>query len=158
MRTRTLLTLALSVVLLVSALAGPAAAGKKYELQQIGTGTWTAIDGGRAFTGTSAGHPVEGTTTGEITVEDGTLPPWPGCEPATGTISTTDGGVTVVLSVWGKLCHGVPLTADLVFLGWYDVVSYDGAKGRRVADGRGSLDIRSFSDGTLQWMITGDLY
>ena len=157
MRTRTLLTLALSVLLLVSVLAGPAAA-KKTELQLIGTGTWTAIDGGRDVTGTSAGQPLEGTTTGTFAVADGTLPPWPGCEEATGTVTTTDGRHTLVLTTWGTLCHGYATTADLVFMGWYDVVSYDGARGRRVADGRGSIDVRSFKDGTLQWMITGNLY
>ncbi len=157
MRTRTLLTLALTVVLLVAALAGPAAA-RKSDVSLIGRGTWTALEDGRAFQGPSTGTPLEGTTSGTFTAVDGALPPWPGCTPGEGTVTTTDGTHTLVLRIWGDLCQAVHPAADLVLIGWYDVVSYDGARGRRVPDGRGSIDIRSFDDGTLQWMITGQLY
>jgi hypothetical protein len=153
---RTLIT-GLVAVALILAFAGPAAA-KKYGVEQSGRGSWDHIAGGVSFTGTTIGSPVEGETVGTIATLDGTLPPWPGCEDATGTMTTTDGRTTLVVEIRGSLCLAVAPSGYLVFRGWYDVVEYTGARGRRVADGTGSLSMEFLADGYGQWMAIGDLY
>jgi hypothetical protein len=138
--------------------AGPAAA-RRPAVEQIGRGTWATADPGLTFSGTTEGLPFSGDTVGSITPDDGQMPPpMGGCVPGSGTATTESGSLRLTLAFSGKMCSMVAPTGHIVFLGWYDVVEYSGAKGKRVASGRGSVDIRSFTDGTIQWMIDGDLY
>ena len=156
MRIRTIIaTLSVAAAALVG-VSEPAHAAKPV-LQQIGRGTWTTDGAGATFNGETAGVPVAGTTTGFIAPDDGSNPPWPGCEPGSGSITTTANNQSLTLELWGSICTAVHPDARLVFIGWYRVTHFD-AKGRRVADGVGGIDVRSFADGTIQWMMSGDLY
>lgn len=157
MRIKTMFAMLL-VAAIVTGAAGPASA-KRPIVEQVGRGTWaTATTGeGVTFTGTTTGLPMDGDTEGSLGPADGTLPPWPGCEPGTGTITTTSGRETLTVALTGNLCRSVSPAGYLVFIGWYDVVSYTG-RGNRVADGRGSVDLRVLTDGSAQWMLLGDLY
>lgn len=157
MKTRSILTVALAAVIVVAALAGPAAA-KKYGVSQAGRGTWSHATAGVTFSGATTGAPFDGATVGSVEADDGTLPPWPGCEPASGTMTTTSEDSTLTLRLWGNLCRAVSPAGYLVFRGWYQVVDYSGAKGRRVADGVGGLGMEFLADGYAQWMPQGDLY
>ena len=73
-------------------------------------------------------------------------------------MTTTTEGKTITIELWGNICTAVHPDGRLVFIGWYRVTHFDAAKGHRVADGVGGFDLRSFADGTLQWMLSGDLY
>ena len=157
MRIRTIIaSLSLGAAALVG-IAQPAGAAKP-GLEQYGRGTWTTEGAGATFAGETSGLPVAGATTGYIGPNDGTNPPWPGCEPGSGSMTTTNDGKTLTIEVWGDICTAVHPDARLVFIGWYRVTHFDGAKGRRVADGVGGIDFRSFADGTIQWMLSGNLY
>lgn len=158
MRTRTTTMALVATVLLLGTLAGPAAA-RKYGVEQAGRGTWTHIEAGVAFVGTTTGSPFDGTTTGEVAADDGSLPPWPGCEAGSGTMTTVaEDGRRLTLRFWGDLCRAVSPSGYLVFRGWYEVTEYTGGKGRRVADGVGGLGMEFLADGYAQWMPMGDLY
>lgn len=156
MRTKMMLAMLLAATLLVF-VAGPAGA-KKPIIEQAGHGTWAPAISGVTFTGTTTGRPLSGDTDGEIAPTDGTLPPWGGCEPGSGTITTTSEGETLTLALTGDLCRAVAPAGYLVFIGWYDVVGYTGAKGKRVPDGRGGVDLRVLADGSAHWLVQGDLY
>jgi hypothetical protein len=157
MRIRTIIA-TLSVAAAAFVGVGEPAHAAKPGLQQIGRGTWTTDGAGASFTGETAGVPVAGTTTGFVGPDDGSNPPWPGCEPGSGSMTTTDNGKSLTVELWGNICTAVHPDARLVFIGWYRVTHFDAAKGRRVADGVGGIDVRSFGDGTIQWMMSGDLY
>lgn len=158
MQTRRTVVIALAAItMLVALFTGPAAA-KRPGVEQIGRGTWATADPGLTFSGTTEGLPFSGATVGSITPDDGQMPPWGGCVPGSGTATTESGSLRLTLVFTGKICSIVAPTGHIHFLGWYDVVEYTGAKGKRVADGRGSIDFRSLTDGTIQWMIDGDLY
>ena len=157
MRIKTIIaSLSIATAALVG-IAGPADAGKP-GVEQVGRGTWTTDGAGATFTGETSGVPVAGTTTGYISPNDGTNPPWPGCEPGSGSMTTTNNGKTLTVELWGDICTAVHPDGRLVFNGWYRVTHFDAAKGRRVADGVGGIDVRSFGDGTIQWMLAGELY
>lgn len=157
MHIRMIIITALATVSFITAVAGPAAA-QKYGVEQVGRGSWEHMTGGVSFSGTTTGRPVEGTTVGNVATNDGTLPPWPGCEDASGTITTTDGRRTLVVGVRGTLCRAVSPAGYLVFRGWYDVLDYSGSRGKRIADGTGGLSMEFLADGSGQWMLGGDLY
>ena len=157
MRIRTLIA---SLAVATATVAGVAqtADAARPKVNQFGTGTWTTDGAGATFTGETSGAPLSGTTTGFIDPNDGTNPPWPGCEPGSGSMTTTADGKTVTIELWGDICTAVHPDGRLVFIGWYRVTHYDAKKGNRVADGVGGIDLRSFGDGTIQWMLSGDLY
>jgi hypothetical protein len=158
MRIRSLIaSLTLATAALIG-VAAPADAGSKPKLEQYGRGTWTTEGAGATFTGDSLGNPFPGATTGWIAPDDGTNPPWPGCEPGSGEMTTTSAdGKTLTIELWGNICTAVHPDGRLIFKGWYTVTHFDG-KGHRVADGVGGLDVHTFGDGTAQWMLAGDLY
>ena len=157
MRIRTIIASLSVAAVAVLGVAEPAHAGKP-RVEQVGRGTWTTEGAGATFTGETSGLPLTGTTTGFIGPNDGTNPPWPGCEPGSGAMTTTTDGQTLTIELWGNICTAVHPDARLVFIGWYRVTHFDAAKGRRVADGVGGIDVRSFGDGTIQWMLSGQLY
>ena len=157
MRIRTIIA-SLSIAAATFVGVADSAQAAKPRVEQIGTGTWTTDGAGATFTGESSGVPVTGTTTGFIGPNDGSNPPWPGCEPGSGSMTITSDTATFSVELWGDICTAVHPDARLVFIGWYRVTHFDAAKGRRVADGVGGLDVRSFADGTLQWMFSGALY
>lgn len=157
MNARSILAVALATVVVLAALTGPATA-KKYGVSQAGHGTWSHATAGVTFAGDTTGAPFDGATVGSVEADDGTLPPWPGCESASGTMTTTGDGRTLTFRLWGDLCRAVSPAGYLVFRGWYQVVDYSGGKGRRVADGVGGLGMEFLADGYAQWMPQGDLY
>jgi hypothetical protein len=157
MRVHRMLGGVLAAVVAVVVVAGPASAAKP-RVEQIGRGPWTATASGATFTGETTGTPLDGATVGSVAVDDGTMPPWPGCEPGSGSITTSNGNRTFTVTFSGNLCWSVAPTGHLVLIGWYDVTEFTGAKGKRIADGRGSIDLRVLADGTAQWMLSGDLY
>ena len=84
MRIRSLLAgLSLATATLVG-LAEPVHATAKPKLDLYGRGTWTTDGAGATVTGNSDGNPVAGATPGWIGPDDGTNPPWSGCEPGSG--------------------------------------------------------------------------
>ena len=158
MRTRSLIA---SLSLATAALAGiaePAHAAAKPKLDLFGHGTWATDGAGATVTGDSSGNPFAGVTTGWVAPDDGTNPPWGGCEPGSGELTTVSAdGKTVTVELWGSICTAVAPAGRLTFKGWYTVVHFDG-KGNRVADGVGAADLQTFADGTSQWSTWGDLY
>ena len=158
MRIRTIISsLAVATAALV-AVAEPADAAPKPKLSIYGDGTWTTDGVGAQVSGETLGTPFNGTTTGWIAPNDGSNPPWAGCEPGSGELTTTSAdGRTLTLELWGDICTAVSPAGRLTFKGWYTVTHFDG-KGGRVADGVGGLDVRTLADGTSQWMIDGQLY
>lgn len=128
------------------------------KLDQYGNGTWTTEGAGATFEGETSGSPFSGATTGYIVPDDGTDPPWSGCEPGSGSMTTTADGKTVTIELWGSICTAVAPSGRLVFIGWYRVTHYDAKKGHRVADGVGGFDVHTAADGSAQWMLSGDLY
>ena len=157
MRTRLALAALAVAATTVVGIAAPAHAAKPI-VDQFGRGTWTTVTSGATFTGETTGAPFAGATVGSIAPDDGTNPPWPGCEPGSGTVTTTTAdGRTITLTLFGDICTAVHPAGRLIFQGWYDVTQFDG-KGRRVADGRGSAEVRTYADGTAEWYLDGQLY
>ena len=159
MRTRTLLV-ALVVGLLAVALVAPASAGRRDAVSQYGHGTWTVAGDGFDVAGATEGAPVAGPSTGHVRPGDGTMPPWGGCEPGSGTFTTSTNRSTLTVRFWGDFCRAVAPAGYVVFKGWYDVTEYTGGKGKkgRTAEGRGGMDLYLFADGSSQWSFSGDLY
>ena len=158
MRTRSLLAgLSIAAATLIGA-AAPADAAPKPKLDVYGRGTWTTEGSGATLAGDSQGKPFSGSTSGWIAPDDGTNPPWGGCEPGSGELTTVaPDGRSVSVELWGSICTAVAPAGRLTFKGWYTVVQFDG-KGARVADGVGAADLQTFADGTAQWATWGQLY
>lgn len=158
MRIRTLLV-SLVVGLMAVALVAPASAGKRDTVSQYGHGTWSVAGDGFDVTGTTNGSPVAGPSTGHVRPDDGTMPAWGGCEPGSGTFTTTTNRSTLVVTFSGDFCRAVAPAGYVVFKGWYDVVEYTGGKKKgRTAEGRGAMDLYLLADGSSQWSFSGDLY
>src|SRR5262245_54670992 len=106
MRIRTIIASLSIAAATAVGLAEPAHAVKP-QVDLVGRGTWATDGAGATFTGESSGLPLVGTTTGFIAPDDGTNPPWPGCEPGSGSITTTADGKTLTLELWGDICTAV---------------------------------------------------
>jgi uncharacterized membrane protein len=158
MRARTVVLAVLAAALSVTAVASPATAAKRNELQQAGSGTWVRDGVETIVSGTATGQPFSGHTEIRFQPDSGELPPWPGCGAASGSLTLTSDTDRLVLRFrGGEVCLAVPPTADVVFQAWYDVVEYTGTKGKKAPSGSGSIDVRTMKDGTVTWMVSGSL-